>query len=381
VKKRQTNEVRVVFGFCGTLNDDLERYQGFLRAPESRAWQLLPIHEQFERSLTRLVEAGAVDAVVGDFISAAWLGDLPGRLPVVQLGGDARSAAFSSVSVDMRLLGRRAAAHLLQCGYEDFLLVEPPGLPAALPLAEAFAETAGCGPAGLRVRGTVPLGARLRERKGRGPLGIFCYSDFLARQVLRILRAEGLEVPGEAGVLGVGNRFWDRVAAEMELSSIPLPQAELGARAAELLAGALSGKAPRRSLLPPGEVIPRESTLRQHHRLQAFVEGVFRANLADTPPLDSIARRAGMSRRAFERRFRDECGTTPHQHLLQLRLRESQRLLLESNETIARIGERVGYPEPSRFSAFFRRLAGLSPQAWRIQTSDPFRPLGTQPES
>lgn len=384
-----SNQIRVMFGFSGSLQEDLERYQGVMKVALREGWQVLGVHEQFERSLMRLVEAGAVDAVIGDFISEAWLGDLPDRIPMVHLGRHLLSDRISAVAVDAAEVGRRAARHLRSTGYKTVRVLAHSGHAASAMQAEAFAREMGTDPEGLTLRtpeelwrilekktGTGPENSEVETgtdpenseaESGTGPVGVFCFSDFQARQVVLGAARRGIRVPDALGVLGVGDRFWDGVAAGMGLSSIPLPQVALGSRAAELLRERLRGQAPRGVRLPPGEVIPRESTLRSSFggRLQAEVEGIFRSKLADPPDMGSLSRRVGLSRRAFELAFREETGTTPYARLLDLRLAESQRLLRHTDWSVSRIGELVGYPDPGRFSAFFRQRAGMSPAQWR----------------
>jgi LacI family transcriptional regulator len=362
MKKRQIGAVQVVFGFSGGLQEDLERYQGVMTVAQAEGWHVLGVHEQFERSLTRLVASGAVDGVIGEFMSEAWLNHLPEDLPLVHTGRTAFSDQVASVTFDAEALGRAAAEHFEQMGYRRVLVYELPGQP--LP-PEVYAGLGGDAE-GLRVRGNNELENFFTGIQDE-PVGLLCPSDFVARQVIQAAERAGVAVPEAVGVLGIGDRFLDRIAVEREISSIPLPHPELGRAAAELLRDQLGGRLPRRMRVAPGQVIARETTLRENHprALVVRVEGLFRPNLAEPPDLEDVARRVGMSRRAFERAFRDQSGTTPYQYLLTLRLEESQRLLRETDWTVSRIGERVGYPEPPRFSAFFRRQTGMSPSEWR----------------
>ncbi len=47
------------------------------------------------------------------------------------------------------------------------------------------------------------------------------------------------------------------------------------------------------------------------------------------------------------------------------RMAQARVLLLRGDDTVAVIGEKVGYASPSHFHRTFRRLHGLSPSAWR----------------
>ena len=369
MKKRTGNPIRVVFGFCGILQDDLERYQGVLEVADREGWEVLGVYEQFERSLRQLVTAGTVDAVIGEFAGDAWLGDLPEKLAVVHVGRHPLSARVSSVVVDADMIGDRCAEHLMDMGYEVPLALDQPGNPAAHLQAAAYARRFQREPEAVRCRNQEILLQKLQAQTKA--VGVMCFTDFQARQVLQQVVRFGLEVPDQIGIIGVGDRFWDRVAAEMGISSIPLPQRDMGRQAGDLLKERLQGRPPQQWTLAPLGIVPRESSLRPQHpgSLVARVDGIFRERMTDPPDMGSLARRVGMSRRAFENEYRTASGTTPYARLLDLRLQESQRLLRQSPWSVARIGESVGYPEPARFSAFFRNRAGVSPAQWRAKNT------------
>ena len=54
-------------------------------------------------------------------------------------------------------------------------------------------------------------------------------------------------------------------------------------------------------------------------------------------------------------------------HAIDLRVvLEAKRLLVHSPATVAQIGDQLGFTEVTNFVKFFRRLAGVTPQAFRI---------------
>jgi len=81
--------------------------------------------------------------------------------------------------------------------------------------------------------------------------------------------------------------------------------------------------------------------------------------------LDSLARRAAMSRRTFTRRFRDRTGTTFLQWLLAQRIAHAQRLLESSARPIERIAEMAGFGNAASMRQRFARSLGTSPAAYR----------------
>jgi transcriptional regulator GlxA family with amidase domain len=84
-------------------------------------------------------------------------------------------------------------------------------------------------------------------------------------------------------------------------------------------------------------------------------------------PLDAetLARVAGMSRRSFDRRFRDTTGTSITQWLLHQRVLRAQRLLENTDLPVDRIAHDVGMSTAVTLRPHFRKVVGISPQRYR----------------
>ena len=90
------------------------------------------------------------------------------------------------------------------------------------------------------------------------------------------------------------------------------------------------------------------------------------ADHLDAPlTLDDIAKRAGLSVRSLNRRFKAQTGTTPLQWLLRARVRRAQGLLEMTDLAVEQIGEVVGFGSPAAFRDRFRRVVHTSPVAYR----------------
>jgi AraC-like DNA-binding protein len=81
--------------------------------------------------------------------------------------------------------------------------------------------------------------------------------------------------------------------------------------------------------------------------------------------LAALARRAGMSRFHFLRVFRHATGATPHQFLLQLRLREAARMLRRTDAPVTDVAYGVGFQDLSNFVRSFGAAFGASPSRYR----------------
>ena len=60
-----------------------------------------------------------------------------------------------------------------------------------------------------------------------------------------------------------------------------------------------------------------------------------------------------------------------HAYQKEYRLQLAQKLLLETDCTVAEIAHRVGYENPNKFSSAFREAAGMTPTEYRKM-----RPIG-----
>ena len=81
--------------------------------------------------------------------------------------------------------------------------------------------------------------------------------------------------------------------------------------------------------------------------------------------LDELARRAGMSARTLNRRFREQTGTTPLQWLHRIRIHQAQYLLETTSHSVDRIAVQVGFGSPTAFRERFKRVVGTSPHSYR----------------
>ncbi|GAB88874.1 helix-turn-helix transcriptional regulator [Gordonia rhizosphera] len=83
----------------------------------------------------------------------------------------------------------------------------------------------------------------------------------------------------------------------------------------------------------------------------------------------SLAAAAGVSRAVMARRFTDLVGEPPMTYLANWRLSVAADLLTDRGQSLAVIAHRVGYSSPFAFSAAFKRHRGISPAAFRAQTT------------
>ncbi|MCA1224169.1 GlxA family transcriptional regulator [Streptomyces sp. 8L] len=81
--------------------------------------------------------------------------------------------------------------------------------------------------------------------------------------------------------------------------------------------------------------------------------------------VETLAARAYMSRRTFDRRFRSLTGSAPLQWLITQRVLQAQRLLETSDYSVDEVANRCGFRSPVALRGHFRRQLGSSPAAYR----------------
>ena len=96
-------------------------------------------------------------------------------------------------------------------------------------------------------------------------------------------------------------------------------------------------------------------------RLRRYIEEHLDTSLSNP----RLAKQAGLSVTGFERSFKRLFGTTAARYVARLRIGESARLLLQSDNTIDEIADRTGFPNRAYFSRVFKSLAGEAPASFR----------------
>lgn len=96
-------------------------------------------------------------------------------------------------------------------------------------------------------------------------------------------------------------------------------------------------------------------------RINGFLERHFDQKLA-VPDLCTFF---NISNRQLNRVFKQETGMTVTERIHHIRIERAKQYLLEGQEKVIEIAQRVGYDDPSFFTMLFRRKTGCSPGQYR----------------
>lgn len=97
------------------------------------------------------------------------------------------------------------------------------------------------------------------------------------------------------------------------------------------------------------------------------IRSYIRDHLAQPIDRNALARHLGLSPSRTSHVVRSACGISLQQLVADERLAAAKRLLSDTNDAVAVVGERVGWPDTPHFTRIFRRLTGLPPGRWREQ--------------
>jgi AraC-like DNA-binding protein len=84
--------------------------------------------------------------------------------------------------------------------------------------------------------------------------------------------------------------------------------------------------------------------------------------------VEDLSREVALSPYYLIRAFRHVYKQTPHQYLVGLRIARAKELLRNSDLSITEICVVVGFESLGSFSTLFRKVAGISPSAYRVSS-------------
>jgi len=90
-----------------------------------------------------------------------------------------------------------------------------------------------------------------------------------------------------------------------------------------------------------------------------------RDHFASPVEVDTLAQRAGMSARSFQRHFKKAFHLTPTAYVRQFRIGKACQRLIESDETITTIAQETGFSDHSHLVREFTRTINTTPGAYR----------------
>lgn len=309
------------------------------------------------------------------------------KVPFVNIYGSSPLYNLPQVGYNDHSMGRLAAGHFRENGFENFAYFGLPSDPGSQSRGKAFVEALGKHGASVEFFDPeknypdVPIDGTLiyaDDPKLHGwlstlprPVAIFCCDDLRAMMVSDACRHLKYDVPDEIAILGVGDYQLTCFESFPPLSSIRTPLEKAGYLAAEMLEQLIRGKPLKESAiyLEPEGIAVRQSTNTmaiQDRKIAAAVRYI-RENAHSQIGVTDVAKFAGMNRRYLERRFHHFLNRSPFQEIRRVQIDHAQSLLRDTDQTIEAIAEQTGFGSRTRLAVEFSKKTGQSPAAYRKQ--------------
>ena len=87
--------------------------------------------------------------------------------------------------------------------------------------------------------------------------------------------------------------------------------------------------------------------------------------LSDFCDISSICKKFNISESGFRNYFREIYGVSPIKYITEIRIREAEKLLISTNDTIDNIAYKCGYNDAKYFSRVFSKYRGCPPSEFR----------------
>jgi AraC family transcriptional regulator len=160
--------------------------------------------------------------------------------------------------------------------------------------------------------------------------------------------------------------------------NVPELRSSMLAVAAELRAGGVCGPLLVESLatilsvqlirhiMGPHQLPGSAAGVLPRRKLRMLIEYIME-NLGGNPTLEQMAAVVDLSPYHFVRQFKTATGMPPYQYVIARRVERARHLLRADSELgLVEVALRVGFSDQSKFSFHFKRIAGITPEQFRI---------------
>ncbi len=306
------------------------------------------------------------------------------NLPIVELFGQPNSGIDNEVAIDEMSLSRMIVDHFLERGHHRFAYY-------CMEDAPFFRERRECLLTVLKEKGyscnvfsakwkdsdyffpqwhekyRAPTTKWLRNLPK--PIALYAAIDNHAQIVLNICREEGIRVPQDVSVVGVGNDEWLCRLYKPSISSVDASGYTIGYIAAELLQEKMEGHHIARDKI---KVPCKFLAVRQSSDFYSIDDPdierallFIRENACGRIQIQDIVNELNISERSIYRGFKKYLGRTPQSEILRIQMETAKQFLRETTLSIQGIANRAGFSTPEYFVRAFRRECGLTPNTYR----------------
>jgi len=307
-------------------------------------------------------------------------------IPIIATGR--KEVGYSSfanlIIVDNVAIGRLAAKHLIECGFNFFAFCGKNQIWSQERCA-GFVQT--IEEAGYKVQiYKHPRSAKNRLWKSEQfimsdwlkslakPTGLMACADHRSLEVVEACKIAEISIPIDIAIIGVDNDDLFCNLPLQSLSSVAFSTEQAGYAAAELMDKMLNGKAKmvgQTVTAHPTHVVRRQSTDTLAIEDKEIAEAIhyIRENPRKLLQVEDVAKAVNISKRRMQNKFRDLIGHSVYDEIKNTRTEYIAQLLRDTNMSITQIAITMGYPGPEHISRLFQKVKGMTASQYRKQFS------------
>jgi LacI family transcriptional regulator len=312
-------------------------------------------------------------------------------VPAVEISSVRKDLGLPCTAEDNHAIGRLAAEHFLERNFKNFAWAPFWDDVVNDERFQSFSDSLSA--AGFDCVHLLPVNTRSNPRSRRmdwmsrrrwviqtirsmrHPVGVFCYNDCVAADLVDACIEARIRIPDQVAVLGVDDDPVICDCVQVPLSSVRHDLEGMAYEAAALLDRLIDGEAPPKEpkRIAPKGVVTRKSTdvlAVENPNLLVAVSYIQKNFAKQDLSVNDVVAHGELTRRTLERAFQNEFQRTILHEILRTRINHAKRLLETTALTIADIAAQSGFVSSNYFFPVFRGWTGQTPREFRQARQD-----------
>lgn len=200
--------------------------------------------------------------------------------------------------------------------------------------------------------------------------GVFAANDNVAADIRRLALKYGMSIPDGIAIVGVDDERRACLKMRPTLTSVVPDWERSGYAAASALGCVMDGRrlADRLTVSRPLGIVRRETTTRRHPELDPRMDAAvafIRSKACSGLRVPDVVAFMKSSRRYADKRFREITGSSILEEIRCVRFDCARELLSSTDIPLPEVSSRSGWHSLPTFCREFKRMAGMTPEAWR----------------
>lgn len=184
----------------------------------------------------------------------------------------------------------------------------------------------------------------------------WAFYDQFREQFPRVDIVDGAIITEQNGIYSSGgaNSFWNLLLYILEKYT----NRKLAIKASKYFAIDIDRESQSQFMIFQGQKDHSDTEIK---KIQNFIESQFHRKIT----VEELASKVSISRRTFERRFKNATGNTAIHYLQRVKVEAAKRSLESSRKNISEVMYDVGYNDNKAFRSVFKKITGLTPIEYR----------------